>query len=177
MTRRFLPAIALMALGCAPATPPSLLPPSPSAAPMTPAPAAGGDAEGCEHMNEGPAVAVTANLVSMNRERDKVAVTHTRFDVKLTPNAGQNEGYVLLDSDEAAEVQVYLSQDVPFKLMQDGHVIAFDASDKHPLTCPAIQAHYAADLGIGPVELHFGPTPETTVSLVLEHAGGTHDGE
>lgn len=129
--------------------------------------------EGCEHLGEEDgAKAVQASLVTMSRERGVVAADHARYNIGLIKNGGRSEGYVLFENDEEGEFHFFLSQDVPFKLVQGGKDVAFHAEDtQKPLAaCPnVVKAHYAADLGVGQVELHFGPTDQTTVGLVLEH--------
>ena len=154
-------------------------PPSPGAGPASPgasaSPAAAVDyGEACEHVAEGPAKVVSANLVTMSRARDSVAADHTRYDVGLVLSGGQSEGYVLFDSDEAGDCAFYLNKDVPFKLMQAGQEVAFEATEKPLAACAdAIKAHYVAEVGVGQLELHFGPTSETTVGIVIER--GAHD--
>lgn len=151
---------------------------APSAA-ATAAPAAPGvdnlAAEACEHMAEGPMESKQANLVTMSRERAVVTAEHRRWDVQLVANAGKNEGYVLFENAEEGDFHFYLGADVPFKLKQDGKDVTFEATSKSGFGCDAVKASYAAELGIGQVELHFGPTDQKAVSLVLEKAEGEHD--
>lgn len=152
---------------------------SPAASPSagaSPNPAAGGtepdahEAEACEHMEEGPGVAVTANLVTMSRERARVEDDHKRYDVGLVQNAGQYEGYVIFENAEAGAYEFFLNKDVPFKLMQAGKEITPTGTATQVGGCPeVIKKLVEADLAVGQVELHFGPTTESTVGLVFEH--------
>ncbi len=160
--------------------------PAPTTAPATNAtasPAASAapaevDVEGCEHGEEGPAKAVTANLVTMSRERARVADDHNRYDVTLVQSAGQYEGYVIFENDDVGDFHFYLNKDVPFKLMQNGKDVAFEKTTKPLALCPdVVKASYVAELAIGQVELHWGPTSESSVGVVIEFAAGEHGDE
>lgn len=152
---------------------------SPTASPAasaTPNPAGGGtepdahEGEACEHMEEGPAVAAAAALASTSRTPAKVAGDHKRYDVALVQTAGQYEGYVTFENGEAGEYEFYLNADVPFKLMQDGKEIAPEATTGALGGCPdVVKKVVHAELAVGEVELHFGPTTTATVGLVFEH--------
>ena len=146
---------------------------APSSAPSAAAsgaPAVDADlAEACEHMAEGPAESKQANLLSMSRERAVLKAEHRRWDVQLVESAGKYEGYVLMENDEEGEFHFSLGADAAFVVKQDGKTVAFSETKKTGLGCDALKAHYAAKLAIGQVELHFGPTTEKAVSVVIEH--------
>ena len=160
----------------APSTAASIAPSGqPSAAPSAAAPHDLASTEACEHMTEGPSDTKQANLLSMSRERALVKADHRRNDVQLVANAGKNEGYVLFENDKDGDIHFFLGTDVPFKLKQDGKDVTFEKTAKSGFGCDTIKAAYSADLGIGQVELHFGPSDAKAVSVVLERVEGDHD--
>jgi hypothetical protein len=149
---------------------------SPAAASASTEPA---ETEGCEHMTRGPATAVTATLEAAGR--GVVGLDHKRYDVTLAPQGGQFAGSVTLNSAKAGDVVVYLgfegaaSEALPVALYQDGKAVAFESSDTTAAhaACPAIKHRHVAPVGVGPVELRFGPTTKAKVSVVLE--AGAHE--
>jgi hypothetical protein len=162
------------------ATPAAAAAPAASASPTAPsATAKPAETEGCEHMTKGPATAVTATLEAAGR--GVVGLDHKRYDVTLAPQGGQFAGSVTLNSAKAGDVVVYLgfegaaSEALPVALYQDGKAVAFESSDTTAAhaACPAIKHRHVAPVGVGPVELRFGPTTKAKVSVVLE--AGAHD--
>ncbi|MEB3222346.1 MAG: hypothetical protein VKS61_09745 [Candidatus Sericytochromatia bacterium] len=137
------------------------------------------ESEGCEHMTKGPAAEVKATLAAEGR--GVVALDHKRYDVTLAPQGAQFAGSVTLNSAKAGDLVVYLgfegaaSEALPVALYQDGKAIAFESSDPKAAqaACPAIKHKHVAEVGVGPVELRFGPTARAKVSVVLE--AGAHE--
>jgi hypothetical protein len=129
-------------------------------------------------MAEGPAKTVTATLAGT--DAGVVAIDHSRYDVILAPQGDQFAGSVTLNSAKAGDLVVYLgfegvaSEALPLALFQDGKTIVFESSDTKVAhaACPAIKHKLVAPVGVGPVELRFGPTTKSKLSLVLE--AGSH---
>lgn len=149
--------------------------PSPSASPSGAPVAALVDTEGCEHLQGGPAVAVTAAAKGAGADAPKVAEDHHRYDVALKGAAGKFEGTVRFDSAEAADHTVYLSKDVPFVVRDAKGAVAFKAQATSSPTCSEIRGRYVVPLGVGVYFLDFGPASEQNVSVVIEGAEEAHD--
>ncbi|HWM84507.1 MAG TPA: hypothetical protein VNO33_01690 [Kofleriaceae bacterium] len=136
------------------------------------------DVEGCEHLSEGPAVAVTAGATP--EEAPGVADDHMRYDVTLVPVDGGNGGTVAFDSAEAADFVFFLGADVALGITDSGaQAVTIEESATSSPECVEIRGRHVAELTVGTHYLSLGPTAEESVSLVIEHAAGheEHEGE
>lgn len=125
--------------------------------------------EACEHLTDGPFVDVVA---SVDTPPD-VSKGHTAYRVALVDVAGGKGGAVAYANATAGDVTIFLSRDVPVVVTgPDGSPI--DAEDSlEGSACSAIAASHVFPLPVGTSTLTFGPTSETTVSVVIE-AGHDH---
>lgn len=124
--------------------------------------------EGCEHMTEGPAQPISASLEGAGPD---VSTSHTRFDVALATQEAGNGGFVSYASGEAGDYRFYLSVDVPVSVKDAlGAPVAIESSASGG-DCTVIALYHTIELGVGTYTLSFGPTTETSVSLVAELSG------
>lgn len=176
LTRRFVAPLAALTLttglvlaGC------QLLPGSagtPTPAPSETAssePIPEADLEACEHMNNGPAVTVTASLDA--KAAPDVSAGHKRYDIALIQENGQYAGKVLYNSNEEANYVFFFDQDVKLEVRDDQDaVVEFEATASFSTACGKVKARYELPLGVGFYTLHLGPTAASTVSLVVEES-------
>lgn len=178
---RILPpfALALALVACQPATAPTPAPSSspslaPSASPSPSAsPAETADTEGCEHLANGPASAVTAT--PEDARPPMLDNDHKRYDITLAPGAAT----VHFQSDEAADYVLFLNQDIPVKVKElaTGKDVAIETSAKSSTVCDTVKGRHGVELGVGVYAITFGPTPETRIGLVIEEGAGHGDDE
>lgn len=124
-------------------------------------------AEACEHATEGPANAVEASDAADLTAGD-VSAAHTRHDVTLLPlDVGDdNGGFVRLDS-VGGPTLVFTTFDLPIVASgDDGAPIGLTAADESE--CAEVVKSFAGELPVGVVFLELGPTPASSVSLVIE---------
>jgi hypothetical protein len=130
--------------------------------------------EGCTHMEDGPSFAVTATADAASAQPG--AAEHMRADVTLIGDAGQLGGFVSVEVDEDSEFVLFLSHDVPVKVLDaQGAEVEVEATEAVDL-CSAVELAHTMDLEVGLYTLEFGPTDQATVSVVFE-AAGEHDHE
>lgn len=127
--------------------------------------------EACEHMEEGPSAAHTATLAAPYPD---VSAEHTRHDVTLVDDGGQNGGAVTFEVDEDGEHLVFLDKDIPVAFRDVGGE-AFDVLLSEPVdACDSVAIQKHVTFEVGTVELRFGPTTESTVRIVIEEVGEEH---
>ncbi len=143
--------------------------PTPSAsAPAIPA----ADLEACEHLNEGPASAVTATLAL--QDAPDVSEGHKRYDIGLVAENEQYTGHVLYNSKEEADYVLFFNRDVTLEVKDaENIVVDIENSASSSVACGTVKARYVVPLGVGLYSLKLGPTAASTVSLVIEEAA--HD--
>ncbi|RKG93634.1 hypothetical protein D7V97_39835 [Corallococcus sp. CA053C] len=130
------------------------------------------DEEGCEHLQEGPAVNVTAAVTGMG---PAVSNNHTRYDIALGDVAGGKGGAVSFAVSEATDYVLFTSAAVPVKVTNgSGATVEFEESTNSSALCTDIQGRHVVPLTVGTHTLTFGPATLSTVSLVIEE-GGEHD--
>lgn len=133
------------------------------------------DAEGAEHLAEGPAKEVTAVAFEATGSVPVVDNDHHRYDIALVASGSQKVGKVKFDSDAAGDHIFYLNADVALAIKDaEGQAVAIEETGG-PIASTSIKQHYVAELGVGSYFLHFGPTAEASLSLVIE--AGAHDDE
>lgn len=131
------------------------------------------DDELCEHLVEGPAVAVTAVAEG---EGPLVATDHQRYDITLPARSdgSGNFGIVRLVSGEATHYRIALDADVPLTIRDgNGNTVAFEHSATASEACTEIKALHELALGVGTYSFSFGPTAQATVRAVIE--ASAHD--
>ncbi|MEN9798645.1 MAG: hypothetical protein RL653_2341 [Pseudomonadota bacterium] len=132
------------------------------------------DVEACEHLQEGPAVAVTA-AATADAVAPSVSEPHKRYDVALVSVSGGKGGSVSFASSDQGHHVLYLSTDVPVEVRDgSGAVVAFESTATSISSCGEVKSKRELELGVGTYRITFGPTPTASVSLVMEYAGEGH---
>ncbi|GMU07841.1 hypothetical protein [Corallococcus caeni] len=130
------------------------------------------DEEGCEHLQKGPAVSVTA---ATSGNGPAVSNDHKRYDIALVDVAGGKGGAVSFAVSEATDYVLYASAPVPVKVTNgSGAAVEFEESATSSSLCTDIQGRYVVPLTVGTHTLTFGPSTLSSVSLVIEESG-EHD--
>lgn len=131
------------------------------------------NAEGCEHLAEGPSAAVTA-AATVEATAPAISNDHKRYDVALADDTnGEKVGVVTFAPGEAADFVFFLSADVPLAI-EDAAGAAVAVEDKQTSIpeCTEVKARHQVELDVGTYYLRFGPTAEASVNVVVEEAGG-----
>ncbi|MCE9667213.1 hypothetical protein LY474_05235 [Myxococcus stipitatus] len=135
-------------------------------------PEEGVDVEGCEHLREGPSVAVAATTTGTPPAVDD---NHRRYDIALVEGAAGHSGAVTFAASEATDYVLYLSADVPVRITDaSGAEVELEESAKGSESCSEIKGRHVVPLSVGTFTFTFGPTPTADVSLVIEEA--SHEG-
>ncbi len=125
------------------------------------------DVEGCEHLKEGPSAAVTATAATSGAPA--VSNDHKRYDITLPAGTGGNNvGSVSFASGEATDYVLFLGADVPVKVTGSSGDVAFEETAKTSEECTEVKGRHVVPLGVGTYTLTFGPTTQSSVSLVIE---------
>ncbi|RKH41600.1 hypothetical protein [Corallococcus sicarius] len=134
--------------------------------------ATSGDEEGCEHLQEGPAVNVTAVATGAG---PAVSNDHKRYDIALVDVAGGKGGAVTFAVAEATDYILFTGASVPVKVTNgSGATVEFEESTTSSELCTDIKGRHVVPLTVGTHTLTFGPSTLSSVSLVIEE-GGEHD--
>lgn len=166
-----LAACAVLALTGCPATssaPAPAVSPSPTPSPTaTPHNTIAAETEGCEHLAGGPAAPVTA--AALGQAGPEIKADHKRYDVTLIAGTGGNQGTVRFNNAEETEWSFFLNKDVPF-VVRDGSGMSLPMLEHATSStyCTDVKAHNVFLLGVGPATIEFGPTTESSVSVVVE---------
>src|SRR5690606_39011338 len=97
------------------------------------------DAEGCEHLEEGPYATVTASA-ARDATAPMVAADHKAYTVTLPAGA---VGHVAFPAAEAADYVVFLDRPVPFAVFDAaGAPVALEASETSSPACAAIRGKH-----------------------------------
>jgi len=127
------------------------------------------DGEGCEHLQRGPGVAVTASASAGSAPA--VSNDHKRYDITLPSGSA---GAVSFAASEATDYVFFLNADVPLTVTSaSGQAVAFESSAKSSESCTDIKGRYVAPLAVGTYTLTLGPAAGT-VSLVIEESAHDH---
>jgi hypothetical protein len=127
------------------------------------------DSDACEHLQEGPAFAITASA----NETGAPAVSndHRRYDISLIDRTDGKGGSVSFTVTEANKYTLFLNGEVPVNLRDaNGQRIEVIASGTGSSECSEIKRLHFFDLGVGTYSLTFGPTTVGSVSLVVVEA-------
>ncbi len=133
------------------------------------------DVEGCEHLQEGPAAAVTATATASGAP--SVRNDHKRYDITLPAGSGGNVGSVSFEAGEASDYVFFLGSNVTLKVtnVTSGQAVTFEESATSSTECTEVKGRYVAPLQVGTYTLTFGPTSESSVSLVIEETAHEHE--
>lgn len=125
------------------------------------------DAEGCEHLREGPSVPVTASATASNAPA--IDDDHQRYDVALTDVPGGKGGRVRFAPAAAGDYVLYLGAEVPLKVLDSAEQgLPFESSATTSEGCSEIRGRHVVSLSVGTYQLSFGPTSASSVSVVVE---------
>jgi hypothetical protein len=137
---------------------------TPSAAPAFPPI----DNEGCEHLQKGPAVALTGGAMA-DASAPEFKLDHKRYDVALTGG----KGFIKYQSGEAKEYVFFTSPTATVTITDSaGKPVALTSSATSSKACTDIQGRYTAKLGIGVYYLALNASA-SKVSVVVEDANDT----
>lgn len=129
------------------------------------------DAEGCEHIANGPAQTITA--AENTADAPEVGTDHKRYDVGLVDMSGGKGGVVKFASSEHGSYVIYLDVDVPVTV-RDARNAQYPLSSTSSIeSCSEVKARHEVHLDVGTYFFSFGPTDAEKVGLVLEQ--GAHD--
>jgi len=132
------------------------------------------DVEGCEHLQEGPSTAVTATAATAGAPA--VKDDHRRYDVTLVDVTGGKGGSVTFAAAEEGDYVLFTSADVQVAITDaNGQAVAPEASVKSSTECTEIKGRHTIPMKVGTHTLTFGPTTQTSVSLVIEPAAHDHE--
>jgi hypothetical protein len=125
------------------------------------------DVEACEHLKEGPSAAVTATAATSGAPA--VSNDHKRYDITLPAGTGGNVGSVSFAVSEASDYILFTGANVPVKVTSSaGQEVAFEENATSSPQCGEVKGRYVVPLQVGTYTLTFGPTTQSTVSLVIE---------
>jgi hypothetical protein len=128
------------------------------------------DGEGCEHLQEGPEVAVTATATAAGAP--SVDDDHMRYDITLVAISGGQGGVVKFAAAAAGTHVIFLGADVPLFITDAaGAPVAITESSSSSEACADIKGKHVVDLEVGTYNLTLGPTASTSVSMVVEPLG------
>jgi hypothetical protein len=126
------------------------------------------DVEGCEHLQEGPSAAVNASA-SATGTLPAVSNDHKRYDITLPAGSGGNVGSVSFAAADATDYVFFLGSGVTLKVTNaSGEAVTFEESAAKSDECTQVKGRYVAPLQVGSYTLTFGPTSDSSVSLVIE---------
>lgn len=127
------------------------------------------DVEGCEHLQEGPFVNITASAVRDNTA-PAVAGDHAAYTTALTSGA---VGYVKFAAPEAVDYIVFLDKPVPFAVFDaTGAAVTIEESATSSTECDTIRGKHTFELPVGTAFFGLGPNSGMTVNVVVEEAAG-----
>ena len=125
--------------------------------------------EGCEHMAEGPATAVTAAADAASAP--DATAEHTRVDIALAGVEGGNGGFVIYEAEADGEYIFFLDKTVGLTITDAaGNAVEIEESGPVDL-CSEVAIHHVVDMGLGLHTIAFEATAETSLSMVVEAAG------
>ncbi len=124
------------------------------------------DSDACEHLQEGPASAITASANATGAPA--VSNDHRRYDISLVDGTDGKGGAVSFAVAEANDYTLFLNGLVPVVLRDaSGQVVQVTASGTGSSECSDIQRRHFFSLGVGTYSITFGPTTAGSVSLVI----------
>lgn len=125
--------------------------------------------EACEHMQEGPAVAVVATASAQGAP--DVSQSHRRYDMTLD---NTTQSMVSFAASHASEYTFFLSANVLFTVHNDqGTEVEIEHTENPFAACADVAVSHTLDLQVGTHLLHLGPSA-SVVGLVVEQAEHEH---
>jgi hypothetical protein len=123
----------------------------------------------CLHLRTGEMHQVTA----AETNPPPIAADHRRYEVTLADVGTQKGGSLSLVVEHGGEFIFGLGRDVPLEVRQaNGDVVPVESVSRGSAACAELAATHTYELAVGSYTLVLGPTPETTVSIVVEHDEG-----
>jgi len=132
------------------------------------------DVEGCEHLEEGPAVSVVAT--AEDETAPVIAPDHKRYDITFLDGVAGKVGKAKIEV-VAGDYVFFMNADTPLalKALATGAVAVPRAAVKSSKSCSAIRARYTVGFAsVGTYLLDFGPTTLSSVGMVIEHSAHDH---
>lgn len=134
-------------------------------------------AEFCEHLAEGPEIAVTASADAA--AAPAADAEHTRYDITLVDDGnGMFVGSITRAIDAEDQI-VALTEAIPYTVFgSDGTEVAIHEDLGAPSECTLIASARHFEMPIGTVTLTFGPTDVQTFSMAVEasdHGADEHE--
>ncbi|HEX8699857.1 MAG TPA: hypothetical protein VF815_13525 [Myxococcaceae bacterium] len=132
------------------------------------------DTDACEHLQEGPASAITASATTAGAPA--VSNDHRRYDITLIDGTDGKGGSVSFAVAEATDYTLFLTGEVPVNLRDaNGQRIEVTVSGTGSSECSEVKRRHTFALDVGTYNLTFGPTTESSVSLVIVEAAAEHE--
>jgi hypothetical protein len=126
-------------------------------------------AEACEHLQEGPAQAVAAQLSADPTALADVSKAHTRFDIALAETATATYGgYVKYLSAKAGTTLLVADKALPVQIVDSLGVEVTPTTAAAAPACAAAKVQLGVALQVGTYRLKLGPTTAPQVGIVIE---------
>ncbi|MCC6621013.1 MAG: hypothetical protein IT385_07145 [Deltaproteobacteria bacterium] len=130
-------------------------------------------AEACEHLEIGPAQAVTAGVDATSAV--DTSEEHTRYDVTLVTVGEQPGGFVAMAIADAGEHVVFLDRDVALTITDAaGRPIEAARAVGDP-SCDRVAVAYTVDFDVGTYTLTIAAASPSTASVALVLVPAAHD--
>lgn len=128
------------------------------------------DAEGCEHMEEGPAVPITA--AADPAAAPDATAEHARVDIALAPDG---TGIVTYAAEAPGDYTFYFDKPVDLTITApDGSLLALESSAPVDL-CEAVAVKQVFELALGLHTIALDASGQAEVRMVVEAAGEHED--
>jgi hypothetical protein len=123
--------------------------------------------EGCEHLEKGPFVDVTAGADAQGAV--EVKADHQAYRVALT--SGQ-AGFIKFAAAKKGDHVLFLDTDVSLEVQDDqGKPVTIENSEKGISECVVVKAKHTVELpGVGTYFFKLGPASAAQVTVVVEEA-------
>ena len=132
------------------------------------------DNDACEHLQEGPAAPITASANTTGAPA--VSNDHRRYDISLIDATGGKGGSVSFAVTEAGNYALFLGGVVPVNLRDaNGELVKVNASGMDSEACSELKRTHYFVLEVGTYSLTFGPTTESSVSIVILGLDQVHE--
>lgn len=126
--------------------------------------------EACEHLKEGPSVAVAATTTA-GATAPAIASDHKRYDLTLpvTASPGSFLGHVTFAAPAAGDFIVFTSAAIPVKVTTAaGADVAPESTASSITECTEVKGRHVFELGVGTHYVALGPATNNSVSVVVE---------
>ena len=124
--------------------------------------------EACEHLEMGPAVAITATAVS-SAMAPPINNDHKRYDVTLADLAGMKSGFVTFAAAKAGEYIFYTGAPVQLDVKSSaGTSVMVESSMPSVPECMLVKGRHVYDLAVGTYLIGITGATTDKVSFVVE---------